>query len=222
MLAFLTGLIAGAGHVVSGPDHWAAVAPLSASRPAGALRFGFRWGLGHGIGVLLMGLVGIILKETVRLDAVSNVAEVVVGLTLVLTGGWALFKSRSLVVHTHSHEHGESEHEHYHVHTGLRSEAHARSHSRHGHAASGIGFLHGLAGSGHVWGLLPSLALPTADAILYLVAFIGSSILSMSLFSHCIGRFLKNKNSRIMRGSLQVTGLVSVAVGGYWFVHSIA
>ncbi|MEE2758184.1 MAG: hydantoin utilization protein A [Myxococcota bacterium] len=222
MLAFLTGLVAGTGHVISGPDHWAAVAPISASRPEGAIRFGFRWGLGHGIGVLVMGLIGIGLKDAISLDGISNIAEIFVGGTLLFTGVWALVKSRSLVVHKHPHEHEEHQHEHYHVHTGLSTAEHERSHLRHEHAASGIGLLHGVAGSGHVWGLLPSLALPVADAVLYLTAFVGSSILSMSLFSHCIGLFLRNKGSLVMRRSLRVTGLLSMLVGGYWFFHSIA
>ncbi len=222
MLAFFTGLIAGAGHVASGPDHWAAVAPLSADKPGGAIRLGLRWGLGHGVGVLVMGAIGIVLKASVNLDMVSSFAEVVVGVTLVLTGAWAVSKSRSIVVHSHPHEHGDHEHAHYHLHTGRSTIEENRTHNGHAHAASGIGLLHGIAGSGHVWGLLPSLTLPTIDAIFYLSAFILSSMLSMALFSYCLGRFLKDKSLDTMRGSLRITGVGAILVGSYWFLHSLA
>ena len=51
MLLILTGLSAGALHVLSGPDHLAVVAPLVAEKPSKGLQLGFKWGLGHGLGV---------------------------------------------------------------------------------------------------------------------------------------------------------------------------
>ena len=44
----LSGLIAGMVHVLAGPDHLAAVAPLAAGSGAGRWRAGFTWGGGSG------------------------------------------------------------------------------------------------------------------------------------------------------------------------------
>mgnify|MGYP003315356662 CR=1 FL=1 len=46
MLTILSGLVAGAAHVVTGPDHLAALAPIAVQEPARAAKLGFRWGLG--------------------------------------------------------------------------------------------------------------------------------------------------------------------------------
>jgi high-affinity nickel permease len=63
ILPSLSGLVAGTVHVVSGPDHLAAIAPLSAEGKTGSWRIGFRWGLGHSSGVLLVGLISLLLRE---------------------------------------------------------------------------------------------------------------------------------------------------------------
>ena len=91
----LTGLSAGALHVVSGPDHLAVVAPLVAENPSKGVQLGFRWGLGHGLGVVLLGLIGILLKEWIDVDSWSTMAEVLVGWLLIAVGCWSLWHNRS-------------------------------------------------------------------------------------------------------------------------------
>ena len=90
MLTILSGLVAGAAHVVTGPDHLAALAPIAVQDPGRAAKLGFRWGLGHGIGVLLLGLLGMFARDWVAVEALSTWAEVCVGFVLVIVGGWAL------------------------------------------------------------------------------------------------------------------------------------
>ena len=80
MLALLTGLMAGAVHVISGPDHWVAMAPLSISQPRKAAGLGFRWGLGHAIGVLGIGALALLLRDTFSMTTVGQIAEMIVGL----------------------------------------------------------------------------------------------------------------------------------------------
>ena len=63
MTIAIQGLLAGAAHVLSGPDHLAGVAPLAADRPAATgaawpARIGATWGLGHGLGVAILGVLG--------------------------------------------------------------------------------------------------------------------------------------------------------------------
>jgi NAD(P)-dependent dehydrogenase (short-subunit alcohol dehydrogenase family) len=50
MLTALSGVVAGVFHVLSGPDHLAAVAPLAASDRGRSVRAGWTWGAGHASG----------------------------------------------------------------------------------------------------------------------------------------------------------------------------
>src|SRR2546426_10826940 len=68
MISAITGLIAGAVHVWSGPDHLAALAPLAVRRPRRAWVPGMRWGLGHSAGVGLIGLLSLWLRDWLPVD----------------------------------------------------------------------------------------------------------------------------------------------------------
>lgn len=82
----LAGLSAGALHVVSGPDHLAALGPVASARPKHAVRLGALWGLGHGVGVLIAaGLVRAV-GSAFDLSTVSTWAEVIVGVALIALG----------------------------------------------------------------------------------------------------------------------------------------
>ena len=70
LAATLAGLAAGLIHVLSGPDHLAAVAPLAGGRGR-AWRAGFLWGLGHSGGVLAVGLLALALRGALPIDALS-------------------------------------------------------------------------------------------------------------------------------------------------------
>ena len=63
MLAILAGGAAGLLHVLSGPDHLAAVAPISLQGREQSWKTGFRWGLGHAGGVVLVGVLSLLLRE---------------------------------------------------------------------------------------------------------------------------------------------------------------
>jgi len=87
MRPFLAGAMAGALHAVTGPDHLASLLPLAMGKPFNvSCRIGSRWGLGHGIGVSLMGFLVFALKGTFDVRVLSDYLEVVVGVTLVLIG----------------------------------------------------------------------------------------------------------------------------------------
>ena len=90
MLAVLLGLAAGVSHVLLGPDHLAALAPLALGRREGALRAGLRWGLGHAGAVALLCALVLLLRESLPLEALSGWAERLVGLSLVAVGALAL------------------------------------------------------------------------------------------------------------------------------------
>src|SRR5690349_8014516 len=145
--AILSGLAMGFMHVLSGPDHLAAVAPLSVGKRRAGWQIGFRWGIGHAAGVLLVGLLSLWLRELLPLNSLSFVAERIVGITLIGIGFWGLRKALRNHWHTHEHTHDGQTHAHLHVHGSgtAHSPGEPRTH-RHTHAALLIGTLHGFAG----------------------------------------------------------------------------
>lgn len=234
MLSFLLGAAAGAAHVITGPDHWVAITPLSIAQPHRALRVGVRWGIGHALGILALGALGLFLRDALSLDEVSSFAEATVGVVLVISGAWALHRSRALLIHSHPHTHhdepqgdnpkDEHEHQHEHVHLHVGVEDHEREHEdkSHMHAALGFGLLHGVAGASQLWALIPTLALPKAQAISYLVGFLVSSVLAMGGFTYAVGRWAQLGRAGSKRGQMglnrafQVVGWGSIALGVYW------
>lgn len=92
--ALAAGLAAGGLHVLAGPDHLAAIGALtshSRGRP-GAL--GFRWGSGHALGVLLVGLAAMGVRSFADLAPLERWGEALVGLSLVLAGVRAIVSWR--------------------------------------------------------------------------------------------------------------------------------
>ncbi len=217
-LALGAGLIAGALHVISGPDHLAALAPLALQKPTQSLASGALWGAGHAGGVVVLGILGQVVGHLLDIELVSGWSEVVVGALLIVIGGWSIKKALGIVVHSHPHERaGEGPHEHVHVHfKGEEGE-----HISHRHAALGVGFLHGVAGAGHLFGVLPSLALPPTSAALYLAAYLVSAVSAMALFGGLLGRLALLKQGRAIRPAIISSGVVSILVGAYWAVSAI-
>ena len=82
MIPILTGFAAGAAHVWSGPDHLAALAPLAADRPARSWLAGARWGAGHSLGVVVIGLLALAFREALPMETLSSWSERLVGVML--------------------------------------------------------------------------------------------------------------------------------------------
>jgi hypothetical protein len=218
MIALVSGFAAGLVHVLSGPDHLAAVAPLTMARRKRAWLTGLRWGLGHASGVVGVGLLALVFRELLPLPALTFWAERLVGVVLIGVGLWGLRIALTAHVHTHEHVHDGQIHMHIHVH-GLRT-AHEHGQDRphrHGHAAFAIGVLHGLAGSSHFLGVLPALAMPTTlHAVSYLAAYGVGTVVAMSSFSWMVGRVAGRVALGAYRTLLGGCSLAAVAVGGFW------
>ncbi|MCB9476861.1 MAG: nickel transporter [Deltaproteobacteria bacterium] len=219
------GMIAGVTHVLTGPDHLAAVAPLAMDRHASAWRVGLAWGMGHSLGAALLGLSAMALHRTLDLSGLTAVASTLVGLTLIVLGVVSLRRSRRIVMHTHPHEHDDlGRHEHLHVHlhstvAGPRKHAHNhRAHRRHTHTATGIGVLHGVAGVGHLVGLLPSLALGTTAAAVYLVFYMLAAVAAMTAVGALLGRTITAGGERLARLALPAVSVLAIGVGVVWIV----
>lgn len=223
MFAVLTGLVAGAVHVVTGPDHLTAVAPLAVRRPNRAWLPGMRWGLGHSAGVAVVGLLALWLKDLIPVDWVSSWGERLVGVMLIGIGLWALQRAFRHNLHTHEHEHDGERHVHFHTH-GHRHDHAKQSAHHHTHAAFGIGTLHGLAGSSHFLGVLPALAFSSkVQATAYLVAFGIGTVAAMAVFSWGLGwlavRF-EARSAKVYRGLMGACAVAAMAVGCFWLATS--
>jgi len=194
LLAVLTGFAAGFLHVLAGPDHLAAVAPLAVSTERAAWRSGLVWGVGHTAGVLLVGVLLLAFRELLPLDALSAWSERAVGAALIAIGAWGLWHARR--PHTHRHVSGR--------------------------ASFAMGTMHGLAGSSHLFGVLPSLLFAARlDAGLYLAAFGVGAIAAMTAFAAVIGSVATasgRSDATVRRTIVYATSLAAVAVGGVWLL----
>ena len=220
MLIAITGLMAGVVHVLSGPDHLAAVAPLAIAERRRGWLAGWTWGVGHASGVVVVAVLAVLLRDVVpdvfpAIDTISNWSERLVGGALIGVGLWALRRGVRLAPAPHGH--GPQVHGHLHVQTGpgwLRRLGHA-------HASFYLGVLHGVAGSSHFFGVLPALALPTQGAALaYIAAFGVGTVTAMTAFATAVGY----SGSRIPhaaalhRGMMFAASALAIIIGGYWLI----
>src|SRR5437870_4960317 len=125
MIVLIAGFSAGSIHVLSGPDHLTAIAPLVTRQPRGSWIAGFRWGLGHSAGVATIGLLSLFLRGLIPIDFISRFSDRLVGLLLIGIGAWAL--KSALQVHTHRHAHDGEEHEHVHMHVAGKEHRHTHA-----------------------------------------------------------------------------------------------
>ena len=212
MLTLVSGIVAGAFHVLSGPDHLAAVAPLAASDGGRSVRAGWTWGLGHAAGVMVVAACAVLLRDLLPPVAdISAWGERLVGGALIALGLWSL--SHAARLRRAPHAHGGRQHDHVHVQRGPRW----MRRLGHGHAAFAVGVLHGVAGSSHFFGVLPALALPTAAASFsYIAAFGAGTVAAMTAFAGAVGglgtRGLALSHHRLMTA----TGVAAIVIGGLW------
>jgi hypothetical protein len=198
------GLLAGLVHALSGPDHLSAVAPLVVEERRRGWTTGLLWGMGHSVGVWGVGLLALALRGLLPVDHLSSFSERLVGAMLIGVGLWGLRRvwwQASAAESAHHH--------------------HPRS-DRPPLAALWIGTLHGLAGSSHLLGILPALALPSTSASLaYVVAFGLGSIAAMVAFSSALGLVavrLTTRGTGAYQALLATFSAVSILVGGWWLL----
>jgi hypothetical protein len=188
------GLLAGMLHVYLGPDHLAALAVLSLKEPSRAWRQGLRWGLGHCGGVLFVAAVVFSFRSLFDVEVISKAGEALVGVSLIALGVWGFYRGRRQVSAPPAHGHGP--------------------------AAYVVGVLHGAAGTSHLLGVVPSLALPSAALSgAYLAAFAVATTLGMGLFAGFLGLLGgRSEEAKARRAAWMVrtASAASVLVGLAW------
>jgi ABC-type nickel/cobalt efflux system permease component RcnA len=242
MLTFLTGFIASVAHVVTGPDHLAAVTPLAIDSRKKSWLIGLSWGLGHTIGMMLIGLLFVLFKEYLPVEAISKHSDTLIGFLLMGIGGYAILRTFL------RHSHGNRPHSHFHTRPFLYAHIHKHTHSGvpdhqddhsdgHEHEHTGmvrqnaftalfIGIIHGFAGFSHLFALLPSLALPTVTAsIIYIAAFASGTILTMVIFAFILGLVAFQsvvKDKQVFLKWFTLTGgFLAIAIGILWLIHPV-
>jgi sulfite exporter TauE/SafE len=213
-LVYGTALVLGSAHALEA-DHVSAVTAFAARQPraGGALRFGFRWAVGHGTSVVVIGAALILLRRQLP-DALTGSLEKLVGLALIALGVWTLRSAGRLHAHQHTHTDGTS-----HVH--LHSHAFRAGHE-HGHAATMIGLLHGAAGAAPAVALVPIASLNSALAgVAYLMLFAIGTVVGMSLYALVAGFVVGRaavRSERIARGLTVAAGMGTIVIGTIWLV----
>jgi len=230
MLQFLTGILMSSVHVVTGPDHLAAVTPLAIENRRKAWHIGFFWGLGHVVGMLLIGMLYLALKEVIHVEKISGYSEYLVGIVLIGIGIWAIIKSvkhfHSHHVHPHYHDKPIPQvhiHRHEHDDEFVHFHEHQKTSKQNSITALLIGTLHGFAGISHFLLILPTLALPSMrDSIIYLSGFAIGTIITMVTYALFLGivtrRTADFPRSKAFRNLRIVAGSLAITVGIWWLI----
>lgn len=220
-VACVAGLAAGALHALLGPDHLAAVAPISMSRHAAPWKAGLSWGLGHALATWLIAAVALAGWQLIPMDLVGEVSERLVGVVLIGLGLWGLRGLYRNRIHSHAHRHDGHQHVHIHVHGAQAHRSYDTStHAFHAHVALGIGALHGIAGVGPFLALLPAIALNgSASQLGYVGAFGLGSMLAMAIFSSLVGGVAAGSRDRsraVYNGLLAAGSGFALVTGVLW------
>jgi ABC-type nickel/cobalt efflux system permease component RcnA len=224
---FFSGLIASVLHVIMGPDHLAAVLPFVIESKRKAWKIGLFWGLGHILGMLIIGALFMMFKQVIPVDLISQYSEQLVGVVLIGIGIWAFIRlMRPNVHHKHLHIHIENQpliHKHEHVHKDIPSHEHRHSsvENQSFMASFGIGILHGFAGIAHFILFLPVLGFNNSiNSGIYIIGFILGIVLAMTTFSIVAGRiagFARNEhNQNLYKGIRLAGGIFAILIGIYW------
>jgi nickel/cobalt transporter (NicO) family protein len=215
VLTYSTALLLGSLHALEA-DHMAAVTAFVVRRPGvrDAVRFAIRWSAGHGGAIILIG-AGLLLLGVRLPEATEHLLERFVGVVMIGLGFWAFRGARAL--HSHPHVHADGT-QHDHVHSHAFGHAHKR-----GHAATAVGLVHGLAGSGAAVALIPVIGFESpAAGVAYLVVFAVGTVVAMGLYGLLAGAiFGRTAGSSLCVAHLlaRSTGVFTVAVGVVWLVR---
>lgn len=211
-LALMTGLALGCIHAFDA-DHVLAVSTFAAGNPEPrkAATLGLSWGVGHTATVFVLGLFSLAFRFVVS-PIVESIAEIAVGILLILIGVWAIagfFRRRNIHIHKHEHD----GHEHIHLHSHALSNGH-----KHRHSMFIIGATHGFAGTASIMVVIPiALTQSFVTAGLYLLLFCTGTIVAMTAIAYFIGTAVHKLRSGNALSVFQgLAGLVSICAGLFW------
>jgi hypothetical protein len=227
---FFAALIASILHVLSGPDHLAAVTPFAIESKRRAWKVGLYWGLGHLAGMICIGIMFYFFREFIPIEKISEFSEQLVGFVLIVIGIVSVYKifyekknhkhlhlhTKNPMIHGHEHQHQPGG-DHHHVHNKVQKQSNLTS--------FWIGVLHGLAGIAHFILFLPVLAFKNQlDAIEYLFGFAIGILVAMVSYAFVMGRVSlltkADHNDLFFNGIRLAGGLFAIIIGLYWIIYA--
>ena len=209
-----TGFLAGCLHTLSGPDHLAALAPLSIGRTRmESAAVGALWGCGHDAGQVLFGLIFLILKDQLHIEIIRTWGTRVVGLTLLIIGAMGIREASEVHIHTPrvALDSGECD---VNVYESVDNPSLGKK--KIGFATFATGIVHGLQPDALMM-VLPALALPSRLAgAAFLIMFLFGTVIAMGSYTVFIGscsQALKDRVPRITEKLTWASSLIAIALG---------
>ena len=96
---------------------------------------------------------------------------------------------------------------------------HGLSDAKHIHAPLWIGLLHGVAGTGHLFGLVPALGLTPVNAAIYLTAYVISSIATMIIFIMFLDLVVTRAGKAFMPRLIRGAAYAAILTGILWLYN---
>ncbi|KAK6240750.1 Urease accessory protein UreH-like [Theobroma cacao] len=207
-----TGFFAGCLHTLSGPDHLAALAPLSIGRTRmESAVVGALWGCGHDAGQVIFGLLFLLLKDRLHVEVIRTWGTRVVGLTLLAIGAMGIREASEVPAPCVALENVECD---VSVYETLENPAVGKK--KLGFATFATGIIHGLQPDALMM-VLPALALPSRLAgAAFLIMFLLGTVVAMGCYTVFIGscsQALKDRVPRITEKLTWASSLVAIALG---------
>ncbi|OAY52350.1 uncharacterized protein LOC110612593 [Manihot esculenta] len=207
-----TGFFAGCLHTLSGPDHLAALAPLSIGRSwVESAVVGALWGCGHDAGQVIFGLLFLLLKDRLHIEIIRTWGTRVVGFTLLVIGAMGIREASEVSTPCVALENGECD-----VTVYESLEIPTLGKKKIGFATFATGIVHGLQPDALMM-VLPALALPSRLAgAAFLIMFLLGTVVAMGSYTVFIGscsQALKDKVPRITEKLTWISSLIAIALG---------
>ena len=205
------GLLAGCLHTLTGPDHLAALAPLTIGRTRVQAAFtGALWGCGHDAGQLMFGALFLLLRDKLKLDVLRVWGSRVVGLTLLAIGALGISESRATAESELAAVAEGTAAPHSHTHPHPAPAAAADTASPFGIATFATGVVHGLQPDALLV-ILPALAMPSrAAGAAFLLLFLLGTVLAMGSYTAFIGSASTALKERVPGLTLSLSWLAAV------------
>ncbi|BBH08612.1 high-affinity nickel-transport family protein, partial [Prunus dulcis] len=196
-----TGFLAGCLHTLSGPDHLAALAPLSIGRTRiESALVGALWGCGHDAG-----------QDRLHIEIIRTWGTRVVGITLLVIGAMGIKEASEVSSPCVALENGECDAS---VYESLENPTVGKK--KIGFATFATGIVHGLQPDALMM-VLPALALPSRVAgAAFLVMFLVGTVVAMGSYTVFLGscsQALKDRVPRITEKLTWASSLVAIALG---------
>lgn len=207
-------------------DHVMAISALNSEqgRSQKGLFFSSYWALGHGVMIALVAILLFAFGWVIPAQF-THIAEMAVGLLLVVLGVSLLFSFKAKQIQLDQHSHGNVTHSHWHSRQHLQSQKNDARALTKTHKPVLVGLLHGFAGSAPAIALIPALAYGEFSLIaLYLLTFSMGVMLAMICFSvgFCYCQDMLNRRYALMaKYQAKIIGLTSMTVGGFWLSQAV-